>query len=474
MNLVEDLAKIVGPSYVSDDLWIRWGYSMDSSIYDHIEPTPPAIVVRPKSIEEVQEIMRLANRTKTPVYPRGGGTACAGPRGNKMLSSILIDMTRMNNIVEIDEESLTVTAQAGTTWGKLNAELEKRGWRLGFRGPYSGYASTVGGGVAFHSTGMGSTRYGLIPEEVTNLTVVLPNGDLLETGTAVNPKAKRYYRYCIGPDLTGIFLGSLGTLGVITEVTIRMYPKATHSAFGAYAFRDYKSCQACYYEWLKNGLAEDLWWYAEDGLNVMVPELAEKGYVSMLAYVVEDVSNALVEARKNLLDQIAVEKGGEPQDPKYAKDGWDYKFETLPRWVSKIGVWQWCCHLNTAGGALRDLEKVLHYINSRKEERESKKVYSATISIAQKNAGHVSTSIYYDESNPESIKLAKEMVDEIVRIAAECGGCNYKPGKQWYSHTIMKNPVYRDTLIRIKKSLDPNNIMNPGALTLPDEPWEEA
>lgn len=471
MNLVEELAKIVGSSYVSDDLWVRWSYSMDSGLYDNIEPTPPAIVVRPKSIEEVQEIIHLANRTKTPVYVRGGGTGDTGHRGSKIRSSILIDMTRMNDIVEIDEESLTVTVQAGITWGKLNAELEKKGWRLGVKGPYSGYAATVGGGVAFQSVAMGSTRYGLIPEEITNLTVVLPNGDLLKTGTAVNPNAKRYYRYCIGPDLAGIFIGSLGTLGVITEVTIRMYPKATHSAFGAYAFKDYESCSACYYEWIKNRLAEDLWWYAEDGLNVMVPELAEKGYISMLAYVVEDVSNELVNARKNLLDQIAKEKRGEPQDPKYASEGWKYKFETLPKWVGKIGVWQWCCHLNTAGGAVRDLKKVLSYINSRKEECKSKKVYSSTISVAEKNAGHVSTSIYYDESNPESVKLTKEMIEEIVRIATECGGCNYKPVKMWYPYTIMKNPVYRDSLIRIKKSLDPNNIMNPGALTLPDEPW---
>ena len=473
MNLVEELAKIVGSSYVSDDLLVRWSCSMDSSIYDNIEPTPPAIVIRPNSNEEVQEIIRLANRTKTPAYPRGGGTACSGSRGNKMLSSILIDMTRMNNIVEIDEESLTVTAQAGTTWGKLNAELEKKGWRLGFKGPYSGYASTVGGGVAYQSNGMGSTKYGVLAEEVTNLTVVLPNGDLLKTGTAVNPNAKRYYRYCIGPDLTGLFIGSLGTLGVITEVTIRIYPKAVHSAFGAYAFKDYESCQACYYEWLKNRLAEDLWWYAEDGLNVMVPELAEKGHKSMLCYVVEDANNELVEASKSLLDKIAKEKGGEPQDPKYSSDGWKYKFETLPRWVAKIGTWQWTCHLTSAGGALKDLKEVLSYINSRKEECKSKKVYSSTVSIAQKNAGHVSTSIYYDESNPESVKLAREMADEIVKIAAECGGCNYKPGKLWYPHTIMKNPVYRGTLIRLKKSLDPNNIMNPGALTLPDELWEE-
>jgi len=168
-----------------------------------------------------------------------------------------------------------------------------------------------------------------------------------------------------------------------------------------------------------------------------------------------------------LLDRIAIENGGDPQDPKYAKEGWDYKFELLPRWAAKIGAWQWCCHLSSAGGALMDLKEVLSYISSKKEECKKLKIYSATISIAHKNAGHVSTSIYYDQGNPNSVRLAKEMAEGVVAVAAKCGGCNYKPGKLWYPYTILKNPVYRECLIRLKKSLDPNNIMNPGALTMP-------
>jgi len=466
-EIKEFLREIVGSKFVSDDLFDRWSYSVDSLIYDSIEPTPPAIVVRPGSIEEIQQILRVANTTRTPVYVRGGGTQCSGTRGDRVTTSVLIDMTRMNNIVEIDEESITVTAQAGMTWGKLNAELEKAGWRLGYKGPYSGYGSTVGGSVAYQSNGLGSTRYGVVGEEVTNLKVVLPDGGILQTGTAVNPNSKNYYRYCIGPDVAGIFIGSLGAFGVIAEVTLRMYPKADYSAFGSHAFGDYESAHKCYYDWLKNMVAEDVAWYAEDGLEVMVPELAEKGYKSMLTYVVEDVSSELVNARKNLLDQIAVDNKGALQDPIYAKAGWIYKFELLPRWVAKIGTWQWTCHLSSAGGSLRDLLEVLKFIDSYREKCEKHNVYSATISIAHKTCGHVSTSVYYDQSNPESIKLAKEMAEGIVKTAAECGGCNYKPGKLWYPYTIMKSPAYREVLAKLKKSLDPNNIMNPGALTLP-------
>jgi len=465
-QLLEEFRRIVGSKYASDDPYVCLSYSTDSNIFDLTDPASPAMVVRPGGTGEISRILRLANRTRTPVYVRGGGTDAGGSRGEEMCNAILIDMTRMNDVIEIDESSLTVTAQAGTTWGKLNAEVEKTGWRLGFKGPYSGYASTIGGSVASQSNGYGSTMYGVVAEEVTNLTIVLPNGDVLETGSAVNPDAKRFYRFCIGPDLTGIFIGSGGCFAVITEVTLRIYPKATSAGYGAYAFKDYESSHRCYYRWLKHRVAEDVAWYARDGLEVMVPELAKKGFEAMNTFVVEDVTRELIEARKKLLDTIAQEEGGEPQDPKYAKDGWDYRFELLPRWPAKIGQWQWNCHMVAAGDALADLKGILAFLDSFEEQCRIMKIYHSTISIAHKNAGHVSTSIYYDQSNPEVVSLVRKMMKGMAKKAIESGGCNYWLGKMWYPYTIMRNPVYRELLLKIKKALDPNDIMNPGGLAL--------
>lgn len=99
----EKLKEIVGPKYVSADPFIRWSYSMDSNIFDNVDPTPPAIVVRPGAVEEVSKILQLANETKTPVYVRGGGTDAGGSRGERIRDSILIDLTRLDKIVEIDE-----------------------------------------------------------------------------------------------------------------------------------------------------------------------------------------------------------------------------------------------------------------------------------------------------------------------------------------------------------------------------------
>ncbi len=470
-ELLDDLKNIAGPQYVSKDFLVRWSYSMDSNIFDNINPTPPAIVVRPASIEEIQKILRLANKTRTPVYVRGGGTDAGGSRGEKIQDSILIDITRLNKVVEVDEASQTVSVQAGTTWGRLNKEVEEKGWRLGFKGPYSGYASTVGGSISVQSNGYGSPRYGVCAEDLMNLKVVLPNGEILATGSAVNPCAKKFYRYCIGPDLAGIFVGSGGCFGVIGEVTLRLYSKAVGTAFGAYGFRDYESCQACYYRWLKTREADHVAWFAEDGLEVNTPELAKDGYVSLLTFVVEDQTPELVEARRKLLDQIALEEGGEILDAeKYAKGDWDYKFELLPRWAAKIGQWQWNCHMIPAGDALKDLKDILAFLKQQEEGIKRHNVKHSTVSIAHKNAGHVSTSLYYDQGVPETVDFVKNLSDKYAeRAVTKNGGCNYWIGKMWYPYTIMRNPVYREMLIKLKKAIDPNNIMNPGGLSLPTD-----
>ena len=475
-ELTAKLRKIVDTKYVSDDEYVRWSYSMDSNIFDVLDPTPPRVIVRPGSVDEISKILQLANKTKTPVYVRGGGTDGGGSRGQRIEDSILIDITRMNNVVKIDEISQTVTVEAGCTWGKLNKEVEEKGWRLGYKGPYSGYGSTIGGSVAVQSNGYGSPRFGVVAEDLTNLKVVLPDGEVLETGSAVNPSAKKFYRYCIGPDLAGIFVGSGGCFGAVVEVTLRLYAEAVSTSFGAYGFRDYNATQNCYYRWLKTREADHVAWFAEDGLKVNSPELAGGGYVSMMTFVVEDQTQELIDARAKLLHQIAKAEGGEALDAdKYAKGDWDYKFELLPRWAAKIGQWQWNCHMIPAGDTLMDLKSVLNFLNQNEDEFKKHNVTHSTVSIAHKNAGHVSTSMYYDQSNPDAVKLVKNLCDKYAELSVgKNGGCNYWLGKIWYPYTIMRNPVYRDLLISVKRAIDPNNIMNPGGLTLPAEFKEEA
>ena len=108
------------------------------------------------------------------------------------------------------------------------------------------------------------------------------------------------------------------------------------------------------------------------------------------------------------------------------------------------------------------------FLDQHEEALKKHKITHSTVSIAHKNAGHVSTSLYYDQSNPEAVDLVKKISDKYAEITiTKNGGCNYWLGKIWYPYTIMRSPIYRKLLIKVKKAIDPNNIMNPGGLTLP-------
>lgn len=121
-----------------------------------------------------------------------------------------------------------------------------------------------------------------------------------------------------------------------------------------------------------------------------------------------------------------------------------------------------------------DLKSVLNLLKRHEVELEKNGVTHSTVSIAHKNAGHVSTSMYYDQSNPDAVKLVKNLCDKYAELSVgKNGGCNYWLGKIWYPYTIMRNPVYRRFLLSLKKAVDPNNILNPGGLTLPTDLNEE-
>jgi len=486
--LSDDLAAIVGLEYVSDNEAVRWSYLPDWCIIEDVTPVAPAIVVRPRTTEEVSKILRLANRTRTPVYTRSGGVQPQGARGEEMYRSILLDMTRMTDLVELDEKSLTATIQAGATWMKFNLEVEKRGWQLGHKGTYGGFASTVGGGVSVNNNGFGSAVYGMSADEVTNLNVVLPNGDILETGSRVNPNARRFFRFCVGPDLAGIFMSSGGTLGVITEVTMRIYPKKKRK-YGTVGFKDGKKAFECYYDWIRNGHVDDMAWTPRVSPGSF-PELTEKGYEGKISFMVQDVDEDVLEAKWRALVKTAKEHGGEILDPRYAESWYMYRSEWegyIPQLrVGLIGrlrrnepteegihlIGTPCCHMVPVGDAWDHLQKMIELDNKYQEEMKKYNVSFAPGTgayLGMKNAGHSPTGVGYDQSDPKSVEFAHKLIQEHCKLAVENGGCNYNVGKYWWPHTIMKSPVYRELLIKIKKAVDPNNIMNPGGLGLPSD-----
>ena len=224
------LSDIVGEQHVRRDAPDRIAYSSDlwprSQIWKlggQICRHPPDAVVWPANEDEVSAVVRLCRERGVPLIPYGAGSGvCGGTL--PIFGGVVLDVRRMAKILDVDERDLTVRAQPGIVGMHLEEELSDRGYTLGHF-PSSILCSTLGGWLAGRSAGQYSSRYGKIEDMVTSMRVVLPDGSRLSTG----PEEPF--------DWTQIMVGSEGTLGIITEATLRVFPAPQATAFRGYRFR---------------------------------------------------------------------------------------------------------------------------------------------------------------------------------------------------------------------------------------------
>ena len=194
----------------STALAVREQHGRDES---PIDAPPPEAVVYCESTEDVAAVVRLADQYAVPVIPFGVGSSLEGHL-LAVQGGISIDLSRMNRIIAVQPEDLTVTVQAGVTRMQLNNEIRHTGL---FFPIDPGADATLGGMSATRASGTNAVRYGTMRENVLGLTVVTPSGEVIRTGTRARKSSAGY-------DLTRLMVGSEGTLGVMTEITVRLYP----------------------------------------------------------------------------------------------------------------------------------------------------------------------------------------------------------------------------------------------------------
>lgn len=211
--LFEELQAIVGPERVTRDPGELYCYSFDSS---YVRGSAE-YVARPRSAEEVSEIVRLAGRHGTPIVARGSASGLTGG-SVPVRGGIVLDMTGMDRILELEVENLQAVIEPGIIHKDLNDELMRHGFFFP-PDPGSSDMCTVGGLIANGGSGMHSVKYGTVKDYVLGLEVVLPSGDIVNTGCKA-PKTSSGY------DLTHLFVGSEGTLGVVTKARLKIHPLA--------------------------------------------------------------------------------------------------------------------------------------------------------------------------------------------------------------------------------------------------------
>lgn len=196
----------------------------------------PLAAVRPASVEALQEAVRLCSTQNVAMVPRGGGASYTDAYLHADGGHVLIDTSALGGIA-IDEFNAVVTVGAGVTWANLKTALEARGLRTPFWGPFSGLAATVGGSMSQNTLSHGSTAHGISAQSVIGFDVVLADGSLLTTNAC---DAMRWY----GPDLTGLFTGDCGVFGIKARIRMPLLPVLQNAETVSFAFDSFADYHA--------------------------------------------------------------------------------------------------------------------------------------------------------------------------------------------------------------------------------------
>ncbi len=460
--IVTQLRTIVGEPYVIfGDAERMQDYSHDEvagAEYAHM----PEIVVKPNSTREISEIMRLANRERIPVTPRGAGSGLSGG-AVPVFGGILLSVERMNRILEIDRDNMVVVVEPGVVTNNINDAVQEYG--LFYAGyPMSVEMCFIGGNVAENAGGGRAIKYGVTSRYVMGLEVVLPTGEIVEMG------GKRV-KDVTGYDLLHLMVGSEGTLGIFTKIILRLMPQPVARVVLLVPFPDVKSAISAVprvmtqgriipssVEFMDRLTVETV--YAYVGEAPPQPNIA-----AMLLLEVDAFSQAQAEAEYTAIVNICLEAGALDvyvgDTPAKMKKMWK------PRQVAAEAF-----KAISPDQSAEDLVVPLAQIPSFVPEVERLSREHSVLMPVFGHAGDGNLHVHVMKQaemplNEWHVKLP-HILEELYRVVAGLGGTI--SGEHGIGHKRARYlPIVMDpTLIalqkRIKQTFDPNNILNPGKI----------
>ncbi|TXT55791.1 MAG: hypothetical protein BAJATHORv1_30174 [Candidatus Thorarchaeota archaeon] len=456
--LYKDLVKIVGEDRVSDSRVVMSAYSKDAC---HLTAERPEVVVMPETLDEIKSIAKICNSTKTPLVPAGGRNGICGACLPRIEGAVMLDMVKMDEIVEINEDVMTVTVEAGLRWAELIHRLDEKGYKLGFRGPYGGNAGTVGGSVSINSIGYAASKFGPSTEGVVSLEVVLANGDVITTGSGWNKDAPIFARYTTYNDITGLFLGDHGTLGVKTKVTLKIYPKADYFTYGDFGFTSLEDASQAFLEVQKLGFTEELNLLADrQSTDTFFPGFLDKHpeIKSMFASVVQEVDAQLAQRKMEIIREIALKHGGKDLGNFASQMHWSELFN-LVQPLYNNGFWLNTCHLRPIPKIPALMDR-MWAIFEKYQLLENGIKWIASCLGAERAYATGWVTIF--APNKEKMELALKAWNEMLDSVIETKGCPYWNGLLWEKRALKQtDQKFLDTYWTVKKALDPENILSP-------------
>ena len=237
MTLIQTLTQKLGPDNVLTNDADRLFFAHDVFRAGEL----PDAVVRPGSVDELQEVVRAAYASGTPLVMRGGGASYTDAYAHQAVGGITVDTSRLKKI-DIDETRATVTVEPGVTWAELREAVLARGFKTKFWGSYSGLFANLGGGMSMNAISHGQ---GCAADAALSFDIITGTGEMLRTGSALSGKAPAFYRH-YGPDLTGVFTGDCGVLGVKARISLALVKAAPAFVTASFAFTSFEALHAAF------------------------------------------------------------------------------------------------------------------------------------------------------------------------------------------------------------------------------------
>ena len=452
-KLISDLKKNIPASNVLDTLEERYAYAQDATNIKVIKNLPDAVVFV-ENTEQVQTVVKLANKYHIPIICRGAGTnvvgACVVEHGG-----IILNFSKMNKIINISPENMTATVEPGVVLGYFQREVEKFGFFYP-PDPSNLAVSTIGGSIAQSSGGAKSFKYGTTKDYVIDLKVVMANGEILRTGANTIKNATGY-------NLNTLFVGSEGTLGIVVEVTLKLIPKP-----------ESKKVLMAYFDSVKeavlavNSIIEQRIYPATiDFMDKNAIQTVEKFYPANLltdkeaALIVEiDGFECSMQYQEDIIVNILNSSNASEIQVSHNEEEYN-KIWTARR--SSMGA---CAKLKpnvTTDDVIVPRENLEALVLGIRAICEKYNLDVCMVGHVGDGSVHPQIPIdYNDEEEYRRYKLAKS---EIYDLTAKLGGIlsgehGIGSEKRGHIHKVI-NSVALDYMRQIKKTLDPKNILNP-------------
>ncbi len=517
-EVANELAAIIGSDSVFSDDQSRLFYSTD--VFRQADVLAAA-VARPASVEQLQEVVRHCAAKSYPIVTRGGGASYTDGYLATRENTVCVDTSALTRI-DIHAEDMYVTVEAGVNWAALNEALSERGLRTPFWGPFSGLAATVGGSMSSYAVNFGSGLYGVSAESLTGMDIVLASGELLSTGSAGGVDATPFFRF-YGPDLTGMFVGDAGALGIKARLSLRLMKRPKGFAACSFGFPDGESALTAMMEVAKLGVvsqnfgldprqqktaltrmesanpldaAKSVFLSARnpvDGaLQVARMGLAGRNFLKKASYSAhfsaEGHTNAEAKIKISDVRAIARRYGAEVANSIPVYFNAEPFMELLPilgpngeRWKPTHGIIPFSNLLqhhadfeallaeycDRMAAARVQLTRMLMFFSTNSFIYEPTFLWEDAQSIYHEKVypAELLPGVPKHPDNPEGRELVHELKKRIQQLCIKNGACHMQIGKD-YPYLATRKPETANFVREIKRVVDPAGIMNPGALGL--------